>query len=616
VKIAVHGSPLHVHVPRTPAAGFTAAVHASGPLTVNQNPTLERLRREARPYYPRLAVAIVLGAATGVLMLVPPAAMNVIINRVVEPASRQQLPDLPALYWALGATYFALVLSNFATYGTNYIATWCGQRLLGGQRADLYNRLLRMPIQIFDRWRPGDLVARFNSDMQFMSDAVSVSLPQLITAVLTFASSLAFMVYLNWLITLVLLVLAPLVSVAVSRFQKLIQASTVRSQARISNLSATLVEVLQAQRIVKAFGREDFETERFNNRNDDYFGSFMKLSQFIYMQPAVISGIVAAAVVIIIWLSVREVLVGRLNAGSLFQYWALVVNLLNPINRFAAFTGDIGKGLVAATRVYEVLDLPIEEEPTASPQPMPAIRGKIAFEHVSFWYNQSESAALDDVHVHISDGEIVALVGPSGAGKTTFVNMIPRFYLPQQGCVRIDGIDISGVSVADLRRQIAIVPQDPQLFRASVAENIRYGRLDATDAEVRSAAMEANADEFVASLPDGYNTEVGERGVRLSGGQRQRIAIARAIVRDPRILILDEATSALDTHSEALIEQALDRLLPGRTTLIIAHRLSTIRRANRILYIDGGRLLEYGTHDELMARNGSYAKLHAAQFAI
>jgi ABC-type multidrug transport system fused ATPase/permease subunit len=247
---------------------------------------------------------------------------------------------------------------------------------------------------------------------------------------------------------------------------------------------------------------------------------------------------------------------------------------------------------------------------------MPAIRGRIEFENVSFHYDKRDSAALDGVSASIEAGQIVALVGPSGAGKTTFVNMIPRFYLPQAGRVLIDGIDIAGVRIADLRAQIAIVPQDPQLFRASIAENIRYGRLTATDEEVRAAAVEANADEFVAQLPQGYATEVGERGVRLSGGQRQRIAIARAIVRDPRILILDEATSALDTHSEALIEQALDRLLPGRTTLIIAHRLSTIRRANAIIYIEHGRVLEFGTHDQLIARNGHYARLHAAQFAV
>jgi subfamily B ATP-binding cassette protein MsbA len=273
----------------------------------------------------------------------------------------------------------------------------------------------------------------------------------------------------------------------------------------------------------------------------------------------------------------------------------------------------LSKALVSAGRAYELLDLPAEEEAVANPAPMARIAGRIEFDRVWFSYDEQEAPALADVTAAIEAGEIVALVGPSGAGKTTLVNLIPRFYRPQRGAVLIDGIDIAAVRLGDLRSQIAIVPQDPQLFRASIAENIRYGRLDASDEDVRSAAVEANADEFVQTLPEGYATEVGERGVRLSGGQRQRIAIARAIVRDPRILILDEATSALDRHSEALIESALDRLLPGRTTLIIAHRLSTIRRASTILYIEGGRVLEAGSHDVLLAQGGAYARLHAAQ---
>jgi subfamily B ATP-binding cassette protein MsbA len=402
-------------------------------------------------------------------------------------------------------------------------------------------------------------------------------------------------------------------SVTVARFQKLISTSMTRSQSRIANLSSTLTEILQAQRIVKAFGREDFESKRFRNRNDDYFGAFMKLNQFVYMQPVVISSILAFSVVASIWLSVREVLVGHLNSGLLLNYWLLVVNLVNPMNRIAAFVGDLSKALVSAGRAYELLDLPAEEEAVANPAPMARIAGRIEFDRVWFSYDEQEAPALDDVTAAIEAGEIVALVGPSGAGKTTLVNLIPRFYRPQRGAVLIDGIDIAAVRLGDLRSQIAIVPQDPQLFRASIAENIRYGRLDASDEDVRSAAVEANADEFVQTLPEGYATEVGERGVRLSGGQRQRIAIARAIVRDPRILILDEATSALDRHSEALIESALDRLLPGRTTLIIAHRLSTIRRASTILYIEGGRVLEAGSHDVLLAQGGAYARLHAAQ---
>ena len=323
----------------------------------------------------------------------------------------------------------------------------------------------------------------------------------------------------------------------------------------------------------------------------------MKLTQFIQTQPVVVSTIMVAAVVFIMWLSVREVLRGRLDTGTVFMYWALLVNLMNPMNRVAAFFGDISKAIVGAGRVFEVLGSAggnarrsatlVRCRPCAGGLPSKTI----------VRLRRRRNSGATHVDATVEEGEIVALVGPSGAGKTTIVNLVPRFYRPQYGRIRVDGIDIATVRLADLRRAIAIVPQDPQLFRGSILDNIRYGRLEAPDEEVRAAARDANVEDFVRAFPDGYATEVGERGVRLSGGERQRIAIARAILRDPRILILDEATSALDSHSEAMIEQALDRLLQGRTTLIIAHRLSTIRRAHKVLYIESGSVVEIGTHE-------------------
>ena len=575
---------------------------------------LNRLALEARPYYPRLAIATLLGALAGVLTLVPPAAFREIINRVLAP-SHGSPPDLQVFYAALAGTFVALVLANVATYSQTYLTAWSGQHLIARLRIRLFERLLNMPLGEFDKWRPGEFIARFSVDLALMTDAVSVSLPQLVVALVTFVSSFATMVYLDWLLTLTLLVVAPLVSYAVSRFQRLITASTASTQERIADLSANLTEVLQGQRVVKAFGREEYEVERFGLRNEDFFGTYMKLTQFIQTQPLVVSTIFVAAIVVIMWLSVREVLVGRLDTGTVFMYWALLVNLMNPMNRVAAFFGDISKAIVGAGRVFEVLDLPVETRDEAAARPLPSIAGRIEFDGVTFSYGPGEPPALTSVDATIEAGEIVALVGPSGAGKTTIVNLVPRFYEPQQGQVRVDGIDLATVRLTDLRRQIAIVPQDVQLFRGPVLENIRYGRLEATDEEVLVAAREANVDDFVRAFPDGYRTEVGERGVRLSGGERQRIAIARAILRDPRILILDEATSALDSHSEAMIEEALDRLLPGRTTLIIAHRLSTIRRANTVLYIEAGSVKEIGSHEELLARGGAYARLHAAQFA-
>ena len=576
---------------------------------------LLRLVREARPYYPRLAIAMAMGVFAGVLSVIPPLAFRIIINEVLVPTSGRS-PDLNALYLALGLTSFALVLTNVAIYGQTYLTAWSGQHLVARLRVRLFDRLLNLPLGEFDKWRPGELIARFSTDLQMMIDAVSVSVPQLVVALATFISSFVTMIYLDWLLTISLVLVAPIVSFAVSNFQRLISASTHRAQQRIADLTANLSEVLGGQRVVKSFGREEFEVGRFRNRNDDFFGAYMKLTQFIQTQPLVISTIMVAAVVAIMWLSVREVLVGRLDTGRVFMYWGLLVNLMNPMNRVAAFFGDISKAIVGAGRVFELLDLPVEDRDPAGAIPLPSVRGRLDYVDVTFHYKPGEPPALRHVNATIDEGEVVALVGPSGAGKTTIVNLVPRFYQPQEGRVLLDGIDIATVRLSDLRAAIAIVPQDVQLFRGSILENIRYGRIGASDAQVRAAARDANVEEYVQSFPDGYATQVGERGVRLSGGERQRIAIARAVLRDPRILILDEATSALDSHSEAMIEQALDRLLLGRTTMIIAHRLSTVRRAHKVLFIEAGRVVEIGTHDQLLAKGGAYARLHAAQFAV
>ncbi len=572
------------------------------------NPTVQRLLREARPYRRRLIAGMLLGVVAGVAPLTLAKVAGYLRSDVLVPH-----PKLDVLVLIVVAIVVSQIVGYAAAYGQGYLTAFSGQRMVAAFRARMFDRIARMPLREFDRWRPGELQSRMSADLGLMTDAVSISLPQFVQSSVTFVASLIYMLWLDWFLAVVLFAVAPVVASIVGRFNALIVAGTKRSQERTADLSSNLTEVLANERVVKAFRREDFERDRFAAANERYFGAYMKVTQFNQTQAPVVGFVVMLAICVVIVLTAREVAVGRLNPGQAFEFWTAMTLLINPMNRFSIFFADFARALVGAGRVFEILDQPVERDDPPGALRLPGVRGDIRFERVTFAYD--DEPVLRDFSAEMLPGEVVALVGPSGAGKSTIVNLVPRFYEPQRGRITLDGVDIARVRLGDLRDAIAIVPQETQLFNGTIAENIRYGRLDARDAEIVAAAREANADEFVQKLPEKYETAVGERGIRLSGGQRQRIAIARAILRDPRILILDEATSALDSHSEALIEDALDRLLPGRTTLIIAHRLSTIRRATKILYIEGGRVRETGTHETLIAAGGAYADLHAAQFA-
>ncbi len=576
---------------------------------VERRAVVRRLLAEARPFYPRLTVALVLGLIAGLGPLALSKAFPLVIFGVIKNPAH----PIKLLLWVIAGVFVVNSISNSATYGQSYLTGWSGQRLIANLRVRLFERTMRMPLAEFDRWRPGEFIARFNNDLTLMTDALSVSLPQFFVTLVTLVASLAYMLKLDWLLSLFLFAFAPIVNFVVATFTRMISASTRRAQEQIADLSANLTEVLHGERIVKAFGREGYETTRFGESNERYFGAFMKVLQLGQAQTPIVAMIITVALLAIMAFSAREAMVGRMAPDDILQFWSLVVLAINPLNRLASFIGDISKGLVGAARIYEILDLPIEDEHAGVVAPGMPIRGTIAFENVTFGYRE-DASVLHGFSAKIAGGDIVALVGPSGAGKTTIVNLVPRFYSPQRGRITLDGRDLCDFSLAVLRGAIAIVPQEPLLFSGTVSDNIRYGRLDATRSEIEAAAREANAEEFILDLPLAYETTVGARGLSLSGGQRQRISIARAVLRDPRILILDEATSALDSHSERLIEAALDRLLPGRTTLIVAHRLSTIRRAHTILYVESGRVLEAGSHDDLLARGGAYARLYAAQF--
>jgi subfamily B ATP-binding cassette protein MsbA len=585
---------------------------------VNRSEILRRIYRESRPFLGRVVLALLLGIVAGIAPTILLQLPSLLMTKVIQyqhVAGGVTVPthvDWNSLWLVCGAIFLSQAIGNLAGYGQSYLTAWSGQRMIASLRGRLFDHVNRMPLADFDRWRPGEFMSRFSNDLALMSDAVSISLPQMVQVTVTFIAALIWMISIDWLLAVVLLACTPVVSFVIGRFNRLVVIGTRSAQERIADLASNLAEVLTNERVVKAFRREDYERDRFRHANDAFFGAQMKVTQLNQTQSPVIATIVSLAIIAIVVMVVREIGAGRINPAQAIAFFGAMALTINPMNRFSIFLGDFSRALVGASRVFEILDLPLEHDPPDALR-LTRVMGDIRFEHVSFSYSGGVTV-LDDLCAEMLHGETVALVGPSGAGKSTIVNLVPRFYVPQAGRITLDGIDIASLKLDDLRGAIAIVPQETQLFNGTVADNIRYGRLDATDDDVRAAAKEANVEEFVAMLAEGYNTRVGERGLRLSGGQRQRLAIARAILRDPRILILDEATSALDSHSEALIEEALDRILPGRTTLIIAHRLSTIRRATKILYIEAGRVRETGTHDALIASGGPYATLHAVQF--
>lgn len=522
-----------------------------------------------------------------------------------------QTRSITGLVATLGVFLALNLLKNASWYAGSYTITGVGQQVVARVRTDLFRRIQYLPLQVFDTWRSGELLSRFDNDVNLMVVGVS-AMPLFVSAALTLVGSVGTMFYLNWKLTLVLIAVAPFVSYAVSRFSVVLRRVTTTSLSRIADVNAVLQEALESMRVIKAFAREPYELQRFANRNDAFLGASMKLSQIALTQTPVVDFIVTVGVAILAGYSFYEVIVGHLSVEAWTGFFTLAIVAGNPVNQLSNYVGDLNKAYIGARRVFEILDLPVENRDTPDAKPLEAIRGAVGFADVHFAYD-GKNEVLKGITARFEPGEIVALVGPSGAGKTTLVNLIPRFYLPTSGHVLLDGYDIAAVTLDSLRNAIAIVPQDPQLFSDTIENNIRYGRLEATSAEVRAAAQLANADEFIARFPEGYDTMVGSRGMRLSGGERQRIAIARAILRNPRILILDEATSSLDAQSEALINEALEHLLQGRTTFIIAHRFSTIRRATTILVLDDGRIVERGHHADLVARGGLYAKLYEQQ---
>lgn len=502
-------------------------------------------------------------------------------------------------------------------YAQTYLLSAVGERVVAGLRQELFGRLLIMPPGFFAERRTGELTSRLTTDIGLLQGVLSHQIAEFSRQILALVGGIVLLTLMQPRLTLTALGVVPLVVGSALFFGRRLRRMTTAVQDKVADATAAAEEAFSQIRTVQSFVQEPAERQRYGERIGESVRAALVRAQIRGVFFGVLTFSTFVGIVIVLWQGGLLVLAGQLTPGELVQFLLYTITIAAAIGALASFFSSYQEAVGAAQRVFEILETdPVITDPRSPVElPSPA-GGSVSFEGVSFRYNRDPALAwtLEDIDLTCAPGEIVALVGPSGAGKTTLVSLLPRFWDPDRGRVLIDGIDIRSLRLADLRNSMAIVPQDPALFSGTIRENIAYGRPGASLAEVESAARGAHAQEFIERLPDGYETVVGERGIKLSGGQRQRVAIARAILKDPAILILDEATSNLDTESERLIEDALTRLLVGRTTLIIAHRLSTVRRADRLVVMDRGRIVEEGTHGELLERRGLYARLYQRQF--
>ncbi len=521
--------------------------------------------------------------------------------------------DIDNIARLAGLAAIIFLLRGIAQYGQDSLMAKAALTIALNLRKVVYSHLQRLSLNYFEVAKTGDLTYRLTEDVDRIGEVINQFFHDFIPCILQLIVVLGYMFYLNWQLTLATLVLAPFMAVVIGVFgEKLLKFSR-RSQSRISNLSSLLTEVLSGIRLVQAFAAENYELQRFSheaeaNKNAKYMAEKAKAIQFV-----VVSFLLAMSVVFIFFLGGWQISQGNITGSEFVSYIAGVALLIDPISHLTSNYNGFKEGQASVDRIFELLDIEptvIEKDKAIALQ---VVTGKVEYSNVSFSYSV-DTPVLKSISLIASPGQTIALVGSSGAGKSTLVNLLPRFYNANQGEILIDGINIQDVTLKSLRQQIGIVPQENTLFSGTIAQNIAFGKTDFELKDVEAAAKVANAHQFISELSQGYSTYVGERGVNLSGGQRQRIAIARAILLNPRILILDEATSALDSESEALVQEALERIMQDRTVFVIAHRLATVRRADRILVLEKGQIVESGNHQELLVKNGVYASFHARQF--
>jgi len=585
---------------------------------------MKRLSYLLRPHWPQLALAFVAVLGESITDLLEPWPLKIVFDNVL---GSKRLPDwLAAVVYSVAGTNKISILSfvvvmvliiatvgAISTYFEKYLTTSVAQWVSHDLRRTLYNHIQKLSLSFHDNKRTGDLISRITSDIDTIQDFISQVLLGFLVNVLTLIGMLVVMFYLNWHFTLIALSVAPLLFIVVYSFTSRIKKASRDVRKKEGEIASIASEVLSSIHVVKAFTREEYEQQRFEKQSLETVESALAARSLKAKLTPIVEVIVAAGTCLVLWYGVRLVLAGTITPGSLLVFLLYLGKMYKPMRDLSKMTDTISKTQVGYERIREVVETDREVRNLPGARPAPRLKGEIEFRHVNFKY-ADRPLTLKDVNFKLEPGQVGALVGPTGAGKTTIASLIARFYEPTGGQVLIDGKDVRAYKIKSLRRQISFVLQESLLFRAPIWQNIAYGRPEASRHEIIKAAKLANADEFIVKLPEAYDTMVGERGVTLSGGQRQRIAIARAIVRNSPILILDEPTSGLDAASEELVFDALQRLMEGRTSIVIAHRLSTIQKADVIFVIDDGTIVQQGTHDELIRHGGLYADLYQTQF--
>ena len=563
----------------------------------------KRLLSYLKPYKKLLILSVFFMILVSLSNLVVPWIIKDVIDQVLE---NKDLGMLYIIIVVILATFFIRALT---TFGHRYLMGYIGQAVIMDIRNALYHHLQRLSIAYYDRRRTGDIMSNLTNDISALQTAIVTDFITLVQESAIFIGSFGSMVYLQWKLTVLCLIIVPLVSYVIKFFGKKLHNCGKDVQETLADVTSILQETIQGVRIVRSFNRGAYEEKRFQKINKLSFTAAVRaIRQQSQMTPFV-EFLAAIAVCAIIWYGGVSVIDGVMSTGELIAFLIYAINLANPTRRVAESVGNIQKSLAAADRVFSILDEQPEIQNREDAKDIEVKAGHVEARHVSFSYEMG-NPVLTDLNFVAEPGQTIALVGPSGSGKTTIANLLPRFYDVTGGGIYIDGMDIRESTISSLREHIGLVPQDTLLFNTTIRENILYGRLDATDEEVWEAVKAANAEKFIRGLPNGIETKVGDRGLVLSGGQRQRIAIARAILKDPAILILDEATSALDTESEKIVQDALEKLMVGRTSFVIAHRLSTVKNADQIFVLNNGHIEESGTHNELMREGGLYYELY------